>query len=367
MPLVLSVAPSAPAPSAPGPSAPGRRAPRRRTARVVGVLAALTLLVSGGALAGVPASALAPVPASDPAATPAVVPAAVPAVVPAVGPASVPAAGSASVPAAVPASDPVPANGAAGRAVTDGCPVADASISWGFKESFRAYIDGSIANGSWQVSDGADYETPLFAWSGGTGTYDPATSTGLVSFTGTVTFTGHDGLLQTTIANPVIEFVDEDSALLSLDVAGVSMDDALAGNTSNPLVAEEIPFVVVALTDGELSPADDGLSLLITGATTTLTDEGFAAFPNYEAGSAFDPIDVVLTLPSDCSLAWVDPTDAPTDVPTDAFTDAPTGAPGVAGEGVASDPSWTLMVGAILILLVIAVVVMLVVRRRRSV
>ena len=39
-----------------------------------------------------------------------------------------------------------------------GCDVVSASLEWGFKESFRGYIDGSIANGEWTVAEGAAYE-----------------------------------------------------------------------------------------------------------------------------------------------------------------------------------------------------------------
>ena len=49
----------------------------------------------------------------------------------------------------------------------------DATLTWGFKESFRAYIDGDIANGEWTTSGGATYETPEFSWSDGTGPLRP--------------------------------------------------------------------------------------------------------------------------------------------------------------------------------------------------
>ena len=86
--------------------------------------------------------------------------------------------------------------------VEPGCVVTDATLTWGFKESFRAYIDGDIANGEWTTSGGATYETPEFTWSDGQGHYDPETGDGYVDFAGSVRFTGHDGLLDTTIADP---------------------------------------------------------------------------------------------------------------------------------------------------------------------
>src|SRR5690606_23738697 len=47
-------------------------------------------------------------------------------------------------------------------AVLTGCTVTDAELVWGYKESFRSYISGSIAHGEWTVADGAAYETPNF-------------------------------------------------------------------------------------------------------------------------------------------------------------------------------------------------------------
>src|SRR5690606_24359517 len=52
-----------------------------------------------------------------------------------------------------------------------GCEVVGAALGWGFKEEFRAYVDGSIANGEWTTADGATYETPSFQWANGAGGY----------------------------------------------------------------------------------------------------------------------------------------------------------------------------------------------------
>src|SRR5690606_8583207 len=88
-----------------------------------------------------------------------------------------------------------------GGASVPACDVADAELRWGFKESFRAYIDGSIANGEWSTADGAEYATPEFIWRGGSGEIP-----GDVAFRGSVRFTGHGGILDTTIADPVVRF-----------------------------------------------------------------------------------------------------------------------------------------------------------------
>src|SRR3546814_3461048 len=61
-----------------------------------------------------------------------------------------------------------PGASAVGRAASPAtaCDVVGGELSWGFKESFRAYISGSIAAGEWTTSGGATYETPSFGWSG---------------------------------------------------------------------------------------------------------------------------------------------------------------------------------------------------------
>lgn len=179
-----------------------------------------------------------------------------------------------------------------------GCTVQDASIDWGFKESFRSYISGSIAHGEWTTSDGAAYTTPVFQWRAGTGTADLAAMTGQIDFPGTVTFTGHDGLLRTTVGNPRIRLVDDGHAQLLLDVSGVTMDDALAGRTDNVVTVGAVPFVDIDLAAAEVTRADG--TVTVTGAPTAITAEGSAAFPNYPAGTAFDPIAFSITV-ADCA------------------------------------------------------------------
>lgn len=155
------------------------------------------------------------------------------------------------------------------------CQVADAELRWGFKESFRAYIDGSIANGEWTTAGGADYATPEFIWTGGEGAIP-----GDVAFRGTVRFTGHGGVLDTTIGNPVVRIAADGSAALLLDVSGPTM-------AGDPIDERGVAFVMIDLGD---VPAPVGGELVIETARTTLTEQGSVAFPNYPAGEAFDAV-----------------------------------------------------------------------------
>jgi hypothetical protein len=172
----------------------------------------------------------------------------------------------------------------AADAQAPGCDLESGTLEWGFKESFRAYIDGSIANGEWAVADGATYETPSFGFPAGSGRLDPRDPNGSIAFTGSVRFTGHGGILDTTVANPVLVVHPDGSGTLLLDVTGPTME----GDEVSVLGAE---FVDVDLTGQDLTPVDGIIT--IDAAPTTLTDDGAVAFPNYETGSAFDPITVV--------------------------------------------------------------------------
>ena len=170
-----------------------------------------------------------------------------------------------------------------------GCAVETAELRWGFKESFRAYVDGSIANGEWTVADGATYETPLFGWTG-TGGYDAQTGDADLTFGGAVRFTGHGGVLDTTIANPRL-VVDGDRAVLLLDVVGTTQD-------GTPVEAPGVEFAELDLAAAERVGGGDLVAF--TGIPAVLTEAGAAAFGTYEAGAALDPVDLTITVGAAC-------------------------------------------------------------------
>lgn len=184
----------------------------------------------------------------------------------------------------------VPAAPAAAQA--PGCDVASATLEWGFKETFRAYIDGSIANGEWTVGDGATYATPTFGFPAASGRIDPRDPNGEIGFTGSIRFTGHGGVLDTTVSNPVLVIRPNGTGVLLLDVDGPTME----GDEVSVIAAE---FVEVDLAGQDLTPVDGVIT--IDAAPTTLTVAGSEAFPNYPAGEAFDPITVTADV-GDCDL-----------------------------------------------------------------
>ena len=172
--------------------------------------------------------------------------------------------------------------------------MSDGTFTWGVKETFRAYISGTIANGSWSESDGASYETPSFRWGSGTGSIDPETGTGTVSFTGRIHFTGHDGVLDLTFANPTLEFEGDGKASLLLDSRSTNAQGEVVVDTQQEWVGD------VEVKDG--LPVSGG-KIVVEGLPTTLTNSGAKAFAGfYQPDIPLDPIGYELTVP-DCGDA----------------------------------------------------------------
>lgn len=162
------------------------------------------------------------------------------------------------------------------------CDVSSAEMSWGVKESFRSYISSTIANGGWEVSEGATYETPLFSWHEGSGHIDPATGEGEIHFEGVAHFSGHDGVLNLVFSNPTIELRGDGSANLRLD--------AKSNNAEGELVVDEQQISVGRIDDiGEIDTGSASAS--IADAPVILTADGAGAFADfYATGSDLDPV-----------------------------------------------------------------------------
>ena len=222
-----------------------------------------------------------------------------------------------------------------------GCVVDDATLTWGFKESFRAYISGAIANGEWTVADGATYAVPDFGWSAGAGGYDSETGEGSLAFAGSVAFTGHAGVLNTIVSNPQVRFVDATTGVLLLDVSGTTQDGAAVDTKAVEFADLDLTGVV----------ANDEGSVTVTAAPATLTAAGSAAFGTYPAGEALDPVTLAFSTAPDCGV--VEPT------PISATEDDE-----VVAVSTTNDLTW--IIWAALALLVIAAVVTVIVVRRRK-
>lgn len=154
--------------------------------------------------------------------------------------------------------------------------IKSANLGWGVRDSFRNYVRGGIANGSWELN-GTSYSSDAFSWSNGTGTFKGGK--GSISFSGSVRFTGHHGILDTTIANPRLEINGNSGTLY----ATMNSNDP-SGKATN---YGEVALLKVDLS-GLQSSAD---AVSVNGAATTLTAEGAKAFAGfYDAGKDMAPL-----------------------------------------------------------------------------
>lgn len=154
--------------------------------------------------------------------------------------------------------------------------IKSANLGWGVRDSFRNYVRGGIANGNWELN-GTSYSSDAFNWSNGTGTFKGGK--GSISFSGSVRFTGHHGVLDTTIANPRLEINGNSGTLY----ATMNSNDS-SGKATN---YGEVALLKVDLS-GLQSSAD---AVSVNGAATTLTAEGAKAFAGfYDAGKDMAPL-----------------------------------------------------------------------------
>ena len=154
--------------------------------------------------------------------------------------------------------------------------IKSANLGWGVRDSFRNYVRGGIANGSWELN-GTSYSSDAFNWSNGTGTFK--NGKGSISFSGSVHFTGHHGILDTTIANPRLEINGNSGTLY-------------ATMTSNDPSGKATNYGEVALLKVDLSGLQSSADAVsVNGAATTLTAEGAKAFAGfYDAGKDMAPL-----------------------------------------------------------------------------
>lgn len=168
--------------------------------------------------------------------------------------------------------------------------VVEARMGWGVRDSFRTYVSGSIANGGWTTEDGAVFSDGDFVFDGDEGTV--STDGGVLAFTGSVNFTGHDGVLDTTIADPEVRWEGDEGAL----VAEVTSNDT----DGDPHNYGRIEVADLAVEQGENSGGAPGT--LQGDAEVSLTADGSTAMGDfYEEGAIMDPLTFRAALSDGCS------------------------------------------------------------------
>ena len=173
------------------------------------------------------------------------------------------------------------------------------SAEWGLRQSFRSYIKTGPAHGSWELLDGATGE---FNFPVDDGQSITAETPGTITFKGGVHFTGHDGQLDITIANPVVKFTGPDTADLLLNVKSKAMG---AADVTDYGQIEFAKLSNIAIQhDGEKK-------LTVKAPKVVLTAKGAQGFANfYKEGTELDPFSFEI---NETAAPSPTPTPSPTD------------------------------------------------------
>ncbi|MEV6755852.1 HtaA domain-containing protein [Streptomyces sp. NPDC051214] len=179
----------------------------------------------------------------------------------------------------------------AGKKETKAGRIEDAAVDWGVRRTFREYVTGSIAQGEWKLSAGAQDGGALFRFPEGEGTYDKKKQTLDADFAGTVRFTGEHGL-DLALSKVAVKVKDGKGTLF----ANV---ESKGDGGGKGVTLKKAPLITFAAKG--LKPKDGLVSL--TEVPSKLTADGSKAFGGmYKAGSAMDPLSLAVALDADAKL-----------------------------------------------------------------
>ncbi|MFD3467272.1 HtaA domain-containing protein [Streptomyces sp. NPDC058682] len=161
-------------------------------------------------------------------------------------------------------------------------------FDWGIKSSFQSYVTGPVAKGSFKLKNGAaTVGGSLFRFHSAAGSYDPDSGTFEASYSGGVSFQGHqkpDGVyeLDMTISRPTVK-ISGGKGTLYVDVSSKAKDSGAVTNQS------QVAFASLGV--GGINMKGGASPLSLTNIPATLTGEGAKAFSGYYgAGTPLDPI-----------------------------------------------------------------------------
>ena len=174
-------------------------------------------------------------------------------------------------------------------------PVANATLTWGVKESFRKYVVGPIAHGTISTLGSTTQASGngVFGWTGGTGTAMSDGSKANVSYgAGNGLYLQGHGMtvngkqafaLDMALTNPRVVITSATKGEIRMDVSGREFADMTS-------VGPEIDLKQVVIATLDLpAPSAKGKTLTWTAAPATLTDAGSKALGEfYSAGEALD-------------------------------------------------------------------------------
>ncbi|MFE0950067.1 HtaA domain-containing protein [Streptomyces mutabilis] len=185
------------------------------------------------------------------------------------------------------------ASATATQAATKG-EIADGTLGWGVKQSFRSYVTGPLAKGRVTVSGGAAQAAGngAFTFKGATGTYDTDADKLTAAFQGAVNFKGHETNgaygLDLTLSN-LKATLDDGTGTLTADV------NSLGTRTEGVVLAD------LKAKSADLTARNDVIT--VDDVAATLTEAGAKAFGDfYTAGTALDAVDLSVALSEDARL-----------------------------------------------------------------
>ena len=227
----------------------------------------------------------------------------------------------------------------AGEEPAEDTGVFGAILDWGVRESWREYVSGDIAAGSWRTEGGAQDGGAVFRFTDGAGEAEGGDYE--LAFTGSVAFTG-DGV-ELTITDPAV-VAEDGEGVLSAEVAGERVDlagfEAELDERDGLLIAEDVP--------------------------TVLGDDAVEAFNGYyQAGDEMDPLTIAVPLTADAELPALPDLGSAPEPETPAEPETPTGTEAASTE-VETNPLVWLVPAALLALLAAAAIVVAVRRRRKD-
>ncbi|MEU7042772.1 HtaA domain-containing protein [Streptomyces varsoviensis] len=192
----------------------------------------------------------------------------------------------------------------------------DAAVDWGVRRTFREYVTGPIAQGRWQLADGAQDGGALFRFPKGKGSYDEDKGALDASFAGSLRFTGKH--LDLSFSEVKVAVRDGKGTLS----AGVSDGKGVADGKSEPKSVPLATFEAKSLTP------KDGL-IAISEAPAKLTAEGAKAFGSmYQEGADMDPVSLSVALDAKAKLP-----------PLPDLGHAPSATPGGSDAGAGATPA----------------------------
>ena len=171
------------------------------------------------------------------------------------------------------------------------CEVRSWEMTWGFKESFRAYLSGTIARGEWETAGNITYDTPFFTLYGSSGYVNAEGDRGEITGFGRIDFRGHEGFLDQRVSAPKLVIESPNRAALYF---------AVSGDTQEGVSVDEVSVRFAEINIRRYS-VDPGAGVwAVVAAPVVLTEDGAAAFGTYPAGEVMDPMDLQIRVAPNC-------------------------------------------------------------------